>query len=120
MAENEVLPEYIMGKRAGSREEVRLAIAFQRWNVAFNYQVNYFGGRMLPGGQVVDFITYHPFEQATQVYGSYWHTGQLGSDDRLKLEYIRSVSLEMPPKVFWGWQLTSIEEAITLVQREYF
>ena len=46
----------VYGKKPGSKEEWWIALALWRWGWTFGYQVSFFGGRRLKGGQVVDFM----------------------------------------------------------------
>jgi len=107
----------VKGTRASSYE-YNLALALDFYRVPFLFQVDYFGGRSLRGGQVLDFLVLAPFGIPCQVFGEYWHTGQLASSDRLKLQYLEA---EFGQKVIvlWGPDTSTYEAALNSVRR-YF
>jgi len=107
--EEEVVGE-IQGQHPASKEEWRVAVALSKFGVDYRYQVSYFGGRWFRGGQVIDFVVYNPWPQPVQVYGEYWHTGQLGSEDTLKLARIRLV-FGRDAIILWGNELQDQEQA---------
>ena len=63
----------INGKRPGSREEwlVANALWYNQW--PFDFQLDYFGGRALVGGQVIDFMVHTPLHTVLFVDGLRWH-----------------------------------------------
>ncbi len=69
--------------------EYNVALALQAVELIFMFQVNFFGGRALRGGQVLDFLVWNPLPTPVQVFGGYWHEGQLATQDNYKLSLIR-------------------------------
>jgi len=102
----------IQGKRAGSREEWRLAMALGMLRIDFAYQVGIMGGRRFAGGQVVDFVLYIPWAQPVQVFGQYWHSG----DEVCSLANIQRV-YGRPALVAWDYELRSIRDAVAWIKR---
>ena len=107
----------IYGKTPGSVEEWRVAVALWKYKLPFEYQVNIRGGSRLRGGQRVDFVVSNPFPQPVQVYGEYWHTGQLGSEDRMKLAILADI-YGREVVVLWGSELGDQSAADAAVRRE--
>lgn len=78
------LPDTIDGKPAGSTWEAMTAVALWYWGWTFDYQVWWLGGRILKGGQVIDFLVHTlPFSTPLYVYGDYWHGGPQKEADTL-------------------------------------
>lgn len=104
----------IKGKRAGSREEWRLAVAMDRARIPYDYQVSVYGGRRFAGGQVIDFVAFIPFPQPIQVFGVYWHSRR---DEAFSLANIQRI-YRRPALVAWDYELTSIQDATSWLQRK--
>lgn len=105
----------IRGKQPESAEEWRVSVALERFKVNYRYQVSIRGGRLLRGGQLLDFLLYIPNPLPLQVFGNYWHRAQLKNQDRLKLAILKQV-FGVEPVVLWGSELETIEEAIDRVR----
>jgi len=80
----------IRGQLPDSWQEVYLATALERYQIPYYYQ--YVIGRdpSIRGAIIVDFVLLRPFKQPIEIFGSYWHSGKLGADDKLKLAIERS------------------------------
>jgi len=75
----------IHGVAPGSKEEYRCAKALEKYGWDFDYQVQYFGGRRVAGGQVLDFLVQTlPLPTPLQIYGDYWHGSAEAERDRLQ------------------------------------
>jgi hypothetical protein len=112
-------PPDVQGKRAGSWNEAYVAAALDYLGIPFIYQVDYFGGRSVRGGQVLDFLIYPGMGALTQgisVKGDYWHTGQLGMRDRLN-ELILEEFLGKPLIILWGDETDSFSDAVSALRR---
>jgi hypothetical protein len=84
-------PYFIRGVQADSKDEYWVGLALERieeetgWGWA--YQVPVYGGRMLRGGNVVDFLVYTPGRWTLlDPMGRYWHTG--AREDRRQMERV--------------------------------
>jgi hypothetical protein len=93
-----------------SLNEYNVAIALQNLELLFEFQVEYFGGRRIRGGQVLDFLVYSPLPVPLQVYGEYWHEGQMAADDQYKLN-ILTQAIGKEPEIIWGKDSETVEEA---------
>lgn len=98
----------------GSKEEEYLYRALSKAQIQFYYQFPIYGGRRLRGGLVVDFVLL-PFFQPVEVYGEYWHSGQLGADDRLKQALERQY-FKKDVILVWGSELPDQAAADMLVK----
>ncbi len=77
----------------------------EREHVAFEYQVELFGGRRLRGGLLPDFVIQHGANAiAIQVQGEYWHSKAL-KDDR-----DRAVNLRMLGQIVNGRRIEHVVE----------
>lgn len=73
----------IHGVAPGSKEEYFVSIALEKFGWGFDYQVAFFGGKAVRGGQVVDFLVdTAPRRTPLQVYGEYWHGTLNAEKDR--------------------------------------
>jgi hypothetical protein len=101
----------IQDKLADSMNEVYLAQAFTKLNIDFIYKYDIFGASMgLRGGIEVDFVLL-PFKEPVELFGEYWHSGQLGADDKMKLarefQYFKRETI-----IFWGDETDTPEKAL--------
>lgn len=92
--------------------EYNVALALETLELPFMFQVEFFGGRRIRGGQVLDFLVYAPFEIPLQVYGEYWHEGMLAADDQLKLNLIKQ-STRADVEIIWGKDAATPEDALS-------
>ena len=88
MSELQVVDSYQRVHRA-TLNEYNVALALQTCDLLFMFQVDFFGGRSLRGGQVLDFLVFNPMPTPVQVFGDHWHEGQLGTEDSYKLSLIQ-------------------------------
>ena len=73
----------------------------------FLYQVPVLGYFDLRGAIILDFLVFNPFETACQIHGEHWHEGELGSDDMLQLQVLKS--LFQVVCTFWEDELEDYE-----------
>ena len=106
----------LRGKKA-SYNELMVGTALERAGLDFLFQVNYWSGRSIRGGQVLDFLVFAPFETPVQVFGEYWHEGQLGSKDKLKLAILEQF-FGRDIVVIWSNESRTVEEATAALRRE--
>jgi hypothetical protein len=95
--------------RSASTNEYNVAIALDYYKIGYIFQYEMFGGN-IRGGVFVDFLIFNPFAEGLEVYGDYWHSGQLGADDRLRQARIEQ-ELGRPVKILWGNETETVEEA---------
>lgn len=106
----------VQGIMPNSKEEYRVALALYKLKIPFEFQVSYFGGRRLRGGQVIDFMLYNPWPQALQVFGEYWHQGQLGAEDTFSLARIAEAT-GREVLIAWGRDLATVEQAEQTIRK---
>jgi hypothetical protein len=102
----------------GSKEEWRIAVALQRYDIPFYYQYSIDGGRRVRGGQVIDFYTPDTLP-AWLIYaqGEYWH----GRETERQLNIARAEQyfggyakvLEI-----WDYEHSTLEETIRLIKEK--
>lgn len=100
----------IQGQTPASKEEWFCAVVLWKYKIEFEYQVSIRGGRMIRGGQVLDFLVHMPFDQPVQVKGEYWHPGDADAEERWKdavIEHIYGV----PVISLWGGEMDTLEKA---------
>lgn len=103
----------------GSKEEERVYIAHlklleKKRILGFYYQVPILGGRRFRGGFVVDFVALTPFEVPEEVFGEYWHKGELNSAERMRLAAERNW-FGRDPVIYWANELQTQEAADRVV-----
>lgn len=117
----EPVVHYVQGQRA-TDIEARVAAALDKLKHEYIFQFSLGGGRTRRGGIVIDFfvLTTIPFSTPVEVNGEYWHTGSLGSDDKLKLAEIRRILAGRANEVviLWGDDLGDQELANQAVRKK--
>lgn len=97
----------IQGKLPDSLQEVRFANSLDKFNLRYKYQVSVNGGARMRGGQIVDFVVFNPFPVACELQGHYWHSGQHGTDEQLKLHFLEVIFKRV--EEFWEHELLTQE-----------
>ncbi len=110
------LPQ-IQGKQPDSKEEVWVAQALDRLKLRYIYQFSMFGGASLRGGILIDFLVLNPFGTPVEVMGEYWHTGEMGSDDKFRQAIIEQVFNKQVVNL-WTQDLIDPETTYSVVRRE--
>ena len=105
----------IMGVEPGSLQEWRVYVSLVKFKLVFEYQVPVRGGRMVPGGRVLDFLVYNPFPIPVPVMGLYWHSGKKREDDLMMLDLLRQV-FKREPVPLWEDELYSQEASDNAVK----
>ena len=96
-----------------SLNEYNVALALQKRELQFMFQVELFGGKMR-GGQVLDYLVWNPFPVPLQVFGDFYHTGQLGADDNYNLKVLRN-HYGVDVEIIWGTDSETPEDALAAV-----
>ena len=111
------MAEYLVQDQDATLNEYNVALSLDRLRLPYIFQYAPFGARGIRGQYVVDFLIKSPFDQPLEVFGNYWHTGQLGADDKLRLA-ILSKHFRKEVIVLWGNETDTFEEALRAVRRE--
>jgi len=112
----------IQGRPVGSLEELRVALALDKLRHDYFYQFRLYDVRGVKGAYVLDFLVTTTIPQSTplEVYGEYWHEGELGRDDKQRereiMARMRHEANEMV--ILWGRELQDQESANAAVLRE--
>lgn len=106
----------VQGRHASSNEYY-VALALERLRLPFIFQFAPFGFTGQRGQYVVDFLVQDPFNLPVEVFGEYWHTGQLGMDDKLRLAVLGNY-FHREVLVLWGVDTDTEEEALKTVRKE--
>jgi len=120
----EVVPEETIGTIQGitpdSKEEWYTAQGLWRLRHSFIYQYQV-GLRGLRGSQRIDFFVTSTVPNPTilQVFGKYWHSGELGSEDAFKLAQLsQEFGNQANIVVLWAGSLSTTEMAYRALLRE--
>ncbi len=106
----------VQGQTPGSKEEWWLARALQARRIEFAYQVPLDGGRLLPGGRVLDFLVFwQSLRIAVPLNGVYWHQDR--ERENLTVEILRRYYDDVYPVK--DTELPGYEAAVEWV-REHF
>ena len=112
-----ITDSYGRTKSADSKNEYFLAQAFKKLKQLFIYKYTLFGfSAGLRGGIEVDFVLL-PFFQPVELFGEYWHRGQLGADDRLKLQR-EMLEFKFETIIFWGAETDTFEHALSAARKK--
>jgi len=118
--EREEVPGLIIGMKARSMLEWRVAKALWKLGRRFRYQHSLFGGTHVRGGYVIDFLIENaPKSIPLEVQGDRWHTGNFSSDERTREARIESY-LGTEIVYVWENQLQSDEDAFTAVKQAIY
>lgn len=96
--------------------EYNVGYVLEKYRVEYFFQVSYWGGRNIRGGRVLDFLILNPLETPLEVFGNYWHTGQLGSGDRLKLVVFEQF-FGKKVLIAWGKETMTIEDTTETLRK---
>lgn len=107
----------IQGMAPMSVQEWRLAVALGKFDIQYEYQVQINSSRFVRGAQIVDFVAYVPFKVPIQVFGAYWHRGQLDPEETLDLAVIENY-FQHEVVIFWDYDLASQSAADTAVKEK--
>ena len=109
----------IQGKRVGSVEEGRVATALDKLGLRYIYQFQVFDIAGVRGTFILDFLVTGttPFSTPLEVFGQFWHSGQLGAKDKLRIVLIEDKfrGEANPLVILWGRELENQEEADAIV-----
>jgi hypothetical protein len=108
----------VQGSNASSYEYF-FALALERFNLGYMFQVDYFGGRRLRGGLVLDFLVFTvPFPTPVYINGEYWHGAERRDIDLIQQLMLRSMGGFNPGKEYWGQDVGTPELALMTVRRD--
>lgn len=110
-------PTYEVKGIKASSYEYNFAMALERYGIEYLFQVWYWGGRTVRGGQVLDFLVFRPFEIPVQIYGEYWHKGQLAAEDKYKIAMLEQF-FQHEVLIFWGPDVGTYEDALKTVRNK--
>jgi hypothetical protein len=77
----------VQGKLA-TAPEYKISEALTTLDVPFTFQYSLWGGNVVRGGVLIDWVIYNPMARPMEHYESHWHSGALGADDKLRLAKI--------------------------------
>ena len=110
----------IQGQSVQSREEARVATALDKLGHQYFYQFQILDMQGVQGAYVIDFLITStvPMSTPLEVYGNYWHRGQLGSEDQYRLSQIEDHFKGQANEVviIWGNEATTQEDANSVVE----
>ncbi|MFA6271221.1 MAG: hypothetical protein WC657_08535 [Candidatus Paceibacterota bacterium] len=110
-------PTYEVKGLKASSYEFFFAMALEKFGIEYLFQVWYWGGRTVRGGQVLDFLIFRPFERPVQIYGEFWHKGQMASEDKLKLALLEQF-FQQEVLTLWGPDVGTYEDALKTVRNK--
>lgn len=112
----------IQGHQIGSLNELYVARALDKLGHFYIYQFDPFITKGVKGSYIVDFLITStvPFSTPLEVFGNYYHQGQMSSEDRLRIQRIED---EMrgtinPFVIIYGEESETPEAALEVVTRE--
>ena len=112
----------VRGKKASSYE-YNVAVALDKYQFSYLFQVDHWGGRRLRGGIVLDFLVFTtPMPTPLWVNGDYFHKGGTQST----IDYLQQVLLDIenrgrwrPAIVLWGKDTETIEAADASIRKVF-
>ena len=99
-------PEYFVGK------------ALEYWGLDFLFQVDYFGGRRIRGGFVLDYLVFtKPRPTPVWINGEYFHRGQALTKDFLQQIVMSNFQDVNPPLIYWAKDVATFDMAKVKVRQ---
>jgi len=112
----------VQGKQASSYE-YNVAWALEKTQIPYIFQFEFFGGRDVRGGLVVDFLALtHPLSTPIWVNGGFWHKGKRAAEDEYQqtlLFFVARGELNRPV-VLWDQDCNTKEAALSAIRREFY
>jgi hypothetical protein len=99
-----------------SANEYYLAKAFDITRVFYQPQYRLFAPARVVGTVKIDFVVWNPFVLPVEVYGTYWHRGELGADDRFREARIFK-HFRREVYAVWEYESDSLEHALIVARR---
>ena len=84
--------------RSASAEEERVAISLDKLGHRWDFQFEVFTITGVKGSYVIDFLVFStvPFPTPLEVFGEFWHSADISSEDQLRLQRIE---FELGPNI---------------------
>ena len=115
-------PHVIQNKLADSKNEVHIARALDKLTHRYIYNYLVFETKAVKGAYEIDFLVLStvPFSTPLEVFGEYYHFGEMSSEDRLRIQRIED---EMrgtinPFVIIYGDESSTPSAALEVVTRE--
>lgn len=109
---------YEVQNQKASLNEYNVAAALSWLGLDFVFQWDFDGGRLVSGGQVIDFVVKTvPKWTPLWVHGDYWHSGQRTIKDQLNEQKVNASGKWMPGVVIYGSESQTIEDAKSAARR---
>ena len=108
---------YQVQGQGATLNEYNVSLALDRMKIDYHFQFAPWGSYGVRGQYVVDFIVRIPLWTPVEVFGDYWHMGQLGADDKIRLAMI-SDYFHMDVIILWGRDTMTPEDALDTVRKE--
>jgi len=112
----------VQGKQASSYE-YNVAWALEKTQIPYIFQFEFFGGRDVRGGLVVDFLALtHPLSTPIWCNGGFWHKGKRAAEDEYQqtlLFFVARGELNRPV-VLWDNDVNTKEAALSAIRREFY
>ena len=110
----------IQGIMPDSLGEYWISRALQRLNHRFIFQYRILNTRNVKGAYVVDWLvlTTAPMSTPLEFFGEYWHSGQMGSNDRFRLSVIENhfQGRANPVEIIWSRDVLTKDDALDAVR----
>ncbi len=116
-------PGLVFGVKPDSVQEWRFAQGLLTLKLYFQYQVPVAGGRMIRGGQIVDFLVYATaLPTPVFIWGEYYHNESKRTEDMLKVMMLRQEMGKQiaDPVIILASELPSVDVAISVIRRRIY
>jgi len=109
---------YFVAGTHASLYEFNVALALDKLKIDYTFQFSPWGFTGVRGQYIVDFLVYNPMPLPVEVFGEHWHTGQLGSDDKMRLAQIEQYFNQMA-EIIWGRECDSYDKALATCREKF-
>jgi hypothetical protein len=112
--------KYTVRGKSASSYEYNFALALDKYNMDYLFQVDYWGGRSMRGGLVLDFLVFtQPLYTPVWINGEYWHSGNQRQEDFLQQALLEMFEQLAQVKIYWGQDVETFEQAQATVRRDF-
>ncbi len=105
----------VQGITPDSKEEIYVAMALDELGYGYDYQVGVGSARDIAGTYVIDFVVYTPFAIPLEVFGDYWHAGEMSTQEKYRLAIIEGI-YHQEVLIVWGGKADTPEKALKTVR----
>lgn len=108
---------YKVQDEAASLNEYNVSLGIEFLKLPYRFQYSPMGYHGLKGQYILDFWIPDPYGYPIEVYGDWWHMGQLGANDKMRLAVLQKY-FRRPIIILWGRDTMTEAQALATLRKE--